>query len=372
MPAYSQKARRSAVMYAEPDTNSQTVGSIRPGMLMMVLDSQEEWLLVHYINYPDRRGWVNWQVFTAPESGVSPGPRRSGAHRGISAARGIASEAAAATVPTGPSPESLQPALEDDEPEVVEEPPAEEPEPDVESQVEELSPPQDQKIDKSGLSGTALQVARVWNKYGGLLARVAQAYSIEPAAAVAVLAVESGGAAFGPNKRMIIRFENHLFYRLWGNKEEQTFNKHFKFDAESAWKGHLWRADPAQDWQSFHGNQLKEWEVLNFARTLKGKAAKMSISMGAPQILGSNYARLGFDDVHQMFDAFNHPAYGEKNQIIGLFKFIESDPRNRGITALRNKDFEAFAAMYNGTGQAATYGRLIADRVRTFKQLRGG
>ena len=96
----------------------------------------------------------------------------------------------------------------------------------------------------------------------------------------------------------------------------------------------------------------------------------MSISMGAPQILGSNFARLGFSSVHDMFDAFNDPDNGDKRQVIGFFKFIETDPRNRGIPALRNQDYTAFAEMYNGAGQAKIYGSLIADRVRVFKQLR--
>lgn len=38
-------------------------------------------------------------------------------------------------------------------------------------------------------------------------------------------------------------------------------------------------------------------------------------------------------------------------------------------TALAKKDFVAFAKNYNGSGQAAAYGKLIADNVKTWARL---
>ena len=45
---------------------------------------------------------------------------------------------------------------------------------------------------------------------------------------------------------MIIRFENHLFYRLWGKGHREQFDQYFKFDAKKHWLGHNFRADPKE------------------------------------------------------------------------------------------------------------------------------
>lgn len=58
-------------------------------------------------------------------------------------------------------------------------------------------------------------VARTWNRFDGLLFVLSE-MGIEARCSIAVLCVESGGKDFGKDGRMIIRFENHKFYRLYG------------------------------------------------------------------------------------------------------------------------------------------------------------
>jgi uncharacterized protein YgiM (DUF1202 family) len=234
-----------------------------------------------------------------------------------------------------------------------------------------LEPPDSEKIDP-GRNPTFLerQVAGLWNRMGGLLKALAAELSIDPAAAVAVLMVESGGRAFDANGRMIIRFENHIFYDRWGKDKLDVFQQHFRFNAGQRWTGHLWRPSIHEPWRTAHTSQDEEWRAFEFAGALNDTAAKLSISMGGAQIMGFNYAALGYDTVQQMFAAF---SASERDQILGFFNFVRGrtaeSPR---IAALRALDFVAFARLYNGPGQAAQYGAAIQSAYDTFHRLRQG
>jgi predicted flap endonuclease-1-like 5' DNA nuclease len=88
--------------------------------------------------------------------------------------------------------------------------------------------------------------------------------------------------------------------------------------------------------------------------------------MGGPQIMGFNYAALGYAAVQQMFDAF---AASEPNQVVGFFDFV----RSRGeeaIQTLQSSDFVGFARFYNGSGQAEHYGSLIRQAYEAYRRLR--
>jgi N-acetylmuramidase-like protein/SH3 domain-containing protein len=214
--------------------------------------------------------------------------------------------------------------------------------------------------------------ADIWNRYGGLLSVLSAELKIDPGVAVAVLAVESGGRGFGPDGRMLIRFENQVFFDQWGTNHPDVYNQHFTFDPARRWGSHKWRPSPDQAWwpenlADFHGDQGREWTVFNFARTLDDAAAKKSISMGGPQIMGFNFAACGYESVQQMFDAF---SASERNQVIGFFDFVQGPSTNsRRVLALQGQDFNTFASMYNGPGQAAKYGGLIKSAFDAFHQL---
>ncbi|MBX3054109.1 MAG: DUF3380 domain-containing protein [Caldilineaceae bacterium] len=231
-----------------------------------------------------------------------------------------------------------------------------------------LPPLPDQMLDTSRLAqGTLLfAVADLWNRYGGLLVVLCNELDIHPSVALAVLLAESGGRGFapGPNgQRMIIRFENHIFYDRWGRNNQERFDRHFAYAPGQTWKGHLWRPDPGAAWQGFHGNQQKEWEVLTFASGLDRRAARESISMGLPQIMGFNAVAVGYPQADAMFDAF---ASGEARQIFGFFDFVRS---KGGVSPLRGRDYPVFAGLYNGPGQAPVYAAIIQERVDIFERL---
>ena len=213
------------------------------------------------------------------------------------------------------------------------------------------------------------KVARTWNRFGGLVSSLSGAYMIEPGVAIAVLCVESSGKGFEPSNdnRMIIRFENHLFWKYWGRLNANRFHSYFQYGEREkgklkVWLGHRWRKDIDDDWRTFHGDQNREWQVLEFARSLDDKAALYSISMGAPQILGSNHERIGYNSVQEMFTKFNQDI---RHHIMGLFNFCN----DYMIRALRDKDFVTFAKFYNGPGQKEKYGKWIQDHYDAFQSL---
>ena len=215
-----------------------------------------------------------------------------------------------------------------------------------------------------GGSSEERKVAETWNRYGGLLTRLRDDKQIDTACSVAVLCVESSGKGFEQNNlnRMIIRFENHKFWKYWGKNDPARFNQHFLYDSAKVWKGHRWRPNPAEDWRSFHGSQRAEWEALTFARSIDNDAALMSISMGAPQIMGFHFERLGYRSVQEMFDDFSKDIGA---QIKGLFDFL-SDAM---VQKLQRQDFVGFAGLYNGSGQKEKYGRWIKSHFDAFKRL---
>jgi hypothetical protein len=216
----------------------------------------------------------------------------------------------------------------------------------------------------SGAGQSALNAARIWNKYGGMLEPLSARIGIDKGVAVAVIAVESGGSGMGPDGRMIIRFENHLFWSFWGKANPAAYNQSFVFDQNASWKGHKYRTQPNGPWLDVHQNQNSEWATFNYASTIDATAAKKSISMGLVQIMGFNNRAIGYASPDAMFAAF---AADEKFQLLGFFNFVKNDQRQ--ITALRNRDYVGFARIYNGPGQPDFYGGLIKGVVDGFGTL---
>lgn len=229
-----------------------------------------------------------------------------------------------------------------------------------------LEPSEIIKIE-SGFSRDEKQMARTWNRFGGLIDKLSSVVDIDPGAALAVLVVESSGNGFSSDGRMIIRFENHKFLKYYGKKHPDTFKSHFKYDQNKRWQAHQFRKSPTRRWKSFHGKQSGEWEVFDFARGLNAPAAMLSISMGLPQIMGFNYAAIGYDSVGEMFDNLSDDV---RFHILGLFDFIRGSGNiSPMLQALQTGNFEQFASRYNGPGQAAKYGDWIDAKFETFNQI---
>lgn len=227
----------------------------------------------------------------------------------------------------------------------------------------DLAPSPEQRLPLPTTTGALQTVVNTWNQYGGFLLQEAQRLGIAPAVAVAVLAAESNGQPFDANGRLLIRFENHIFYTHWGKTHEELFRQHFTFASDESWKEHRWRPDPAADWQPVHHNQESEWGAFHIARTLDEDAALYAISMGAPQIMGFNHSAIGYATVQAMFTAFSSDV---RAQLGSLFRFIEVKGL---VNAVRNGDFLAFATLYNGSGQAQSYQQIIQQHFDAYQSL---
>jgi hypothetical protein len=215
---------------------------------------------------------------------------------------------------------------------------------------------------------SAALVARTWNSFGGLIGILSTRLNIAPDTIVGVLTAESGGRAFAADGRMIIRFENHIFYQYWGKANSAQYFQNFNFDQSApanSWKGHQWRPDANSPWQTCHTSQDMEWTVLDFARKLEDTAALESISMGAPQIVGFNFRRLGYNNVQDMFSNFTRSAHA---QLLAMFDFVRGP---NTLTALQNRDYLTFAQAYNGPANATTYRDIIQRYANLYDQLIG-
>lgn len=154
---------------------------------------------------------------------------------------------------------------------------------------------------------------------------------VEKEALLAFVEVESGGKGFAPNGRLIIQFEP-----VW-----------FRRNAPYAPSG-LWSQNKVE-------RQSKEWIAFNDAFHIDADAAMKSTSIGLGQVMGFNYARLGYKSVGEMWDDAKR---GEDRQIFQMAEFIRTD--NRLISALKNKNWHLVATYYNGAGYmkiAKKYGR---------------
>ncbi len=222
----------------------------------------------------------------------------------------------------------------------------------------------------SGAQGAA--VARAWNLYGGLVQTLSARMGIDPAVAIAVLCVESAGQGFGPDGRVVIRFENHIFHRYLvaarGASGETAFKRHFQVSGAQPWLGHAFRTAPNQPWTAFHGSQALEWRAYELARSLDEDAATRSISMGLPQVMGFNHALVGYATPRSLLVFMGADV---RYQLLALFDFIAgARGEGRALAALRRGDFDGFATLYNGPGQARYYGELIASHVQAFRRLK--
>lgn len=222
-------------------------------------------------------------------------------------------------------------------------------------------------VDVSKLKGDELTMASIYNTRGKYLSDQAKALGVPVEALAAVLKVESGGRAFSNDGRTIIRFENHQFYKYWGKTHQADYDQHFKHSATESWKGHQWRKDATGAWIDSHKNQDGEWEQMAYARSLDDTAALQSASYGAGQVMGFNYASLGFASVQDMVKAFDA---GIKGQLDGMIAFIKNN--KACMDALKAGDYTAFATSYNGPGQAATYGALIKAAADAYKKVTAG
>ncbi len=142
----------------------------------------------------------------------------------------------------------------------------------------------------------------------------------------AVLAVETSGCGFLPDRRPLILFERHWFSRLTKRQFDAS-----NPDISNAVAGGYGPRGAAQ------------FDRLARAVALDRTAALRSTSWGLGQVMGFNASDVGFPTVEALVHAC---VASEDGQMQAMGGYIKS----HGLAVrLRNKDWAGFAFRYNGT-----------------------
>lgn len=148
---------------------------------------------------------------------------------------------------------------------------------------------------------------------------------VTEAALWAVLAVETRGFGYLPDRRPLILFERHKFHNATDGRYSRS------------------HPDISNGRSGGYEGGTAEYSRLKRAMLLDRRAAIESASWGLGQVMGFNAVRVGFDSAEAMVKAF---IESEDAQLAGMVSFIiERDVLHR---ALRAKNWERFAFFYNG------------------------
>jgi hypothetical protein len=143
----------------------------------------------------------------------------------------------------------------------------------------------------------------------------------------AVLAVETSGCGYLPDRRPQILFERHVFHRLTNGQYDD---------------GDI--SDPTPGGYGPRG--APQYDRLARAIAKDRSAALQSASWGIGQIMGMNYADAGFRNVEEMIIAISD---SEDQQLTAMGNFFT----RTGLSAsLRAHDWASFARGYNGPNYA--------------------
>lgn len=176
---------------------------------------------------------------------------------------------------------------------------------------------------------------------------VATLLGCEVEAIQAVVEVESGSAgAFAANGKPIILFEPHIFSRRT-NRQYDTSHPTISY----------------RSWDStkYPRTQDGRWAQLREAYALNPQEAIASASYGLFQIMGFNHAACGFADPKAFVTDM---CRGQAQQLKAFANFVRA---NNLADELVRKDWEGFAAGYNGSGQVERYGRLMREAYERLK-----
>lgn len=155
-------------------------------------------------------------------------------------------------------------------------------------------------------------------------------YGLEPAIIHAVWQVESAGRPYRRDGSVERRFEPH----------------HMPGTGVTNWRDSL-KVDTARREAMFAAAYARDPE-----------AAMDATSWGGPQIMGFNAEAAGYSSARAMVEAM---ARDEAEHLTAFLRLINKWGL---ITVLAAHDWNRFAARYNGSGQAAVYGRKIETAYR--------
>lgn len=161
---------------------------------------------------------------------------------------------------------------------------------------------------------------------GGLSATIDN-LSVQAPEIFAVLAVETSGCGYLPDRRPPILFERHIFSKL-------TNRQHDICDVSNPQAG------------GYGPSGANQYLRLANAIQLNRTAALQSASWGLAQIMGMNFRSAGFDDVETMVSAMSD---SEDAQLAAFAAFLKG---NRLDQYLQAHNWASLANGYNGPNYA--------------------
>lgn len=176
----------------------------------------------------------------------------------------------------------------------------------------------------------------------------AQVLCTDIACVRAVIEVETGGTGYDTSGRLKMLFEPHVFYRLL----DALPNKVKLGEACANGVAYAaWGERPYPD---------NSYPRLAIASRIDTGAALSACSWGLGQIMGLNYRRLGYTAV---IDMIRDAQKSEDVQLEQMVKFIII---NGIASCLRERNWTAFAARYNGSRNVEIYAGRLADAYAKF------
>jgi hypothetical protein len=163
----------------------------------------------------------------------------------------------------------------------------------------------------------------------------------EVEAVQSVVEVESGPlGAFTASGKPVILFEPHIFSR----RTNRQYDASHPTISYRSW-----------DASKYPRSQDGRWAQLQQAYALDKEQAVASASWGLFQIMGFNHTACGFTDAKAFVSDM---CRSQAQQLKAFTAFVRA---NNLADDLVRKDWEGFAAGYNGQGQVERYGRLLRE-----------
>jgi len=178
---------------------------------------------------------------------------------------------------------------------------------------------------------------------------IATQLGCEVEAVQAVVQVESGSlGAFAGNGKPVILYEPHIFSRRT-NRQYDSSHPSISYRSWDATK--------------YPRTQDGRWAQLREAYALDPQNAVASASWGLFQIMGFNHGACGFPDAKAFVADM---CRSQAQQLKAFAAFVTF---NNLADELVRKDWEGFAAGYNGQGQVERYGRLMREAYERLKAV---
>ena len=164
----------------------------------------------------------------------------------------------------------------------------------------------------------------------------AKKLGIETACLRAVIEVECKGAGFNADNTPMILYERHVFYQRlrainWITKSKEWAQKY---------------PDLCNPVAGGYGKYAEQHGKLERAAKLNRDVALESCSWGIGQVMGYHWKALSYLSLQ---DFINAMYKDEASQLEAMCRYIQT---NNLISALKRKDWKAFAKGYNGIAYA--------------------